>query len=322
MMQGKLKYTKILTPLAKLILKCKITPNMLTTVSWILGLSSAYFLFKNDNLFIILFLLHLFFDMLDGSVARIGKKQTKFGKWYDPVMDQIIMVAFIIQVWLQYSQDWMLIFIFIYLIHHISYFLSEFKTPILYARTYMTIMFILQFYIIGLIGMAIITCTGVLLQIIYLIKNWKQIVGKLAAPQRFLITYFLTIIIVRISLWNIDSSSIIYNDKLHHLYYGIIIVIIVILYAWFKKKEEIFGVGVGLALIIDEVMFVNEYILELFLGFTGGGKASYFSTYSISILIIISLIIIIFRDKIIQIIDKLEHIKSKRKYSKLTRVKK
>lgn len=64
------------------------TPNMLTTYSFILGLASVYFLYKNElSNFAICFALSFVFDCWDGYMARTFKMTSKFGDLYDHITD-------------------------------------------------------------------------------------------------------------------------------------------------------------------------------------------------------------------------------------------
>ena len=64
------------------------TPNMLTTYSFILGLASVYFLYKNDIFkFGVCFILAYVFDCWDGYMARKYNMTSEFGDLYDHISD-------------------------------------------------------------------------------------------------------------------------------------------------------------------------------------------------------------------------------------------
>ncbi len=66
------------------------TPNMITTLSLVFGLLSAYFLY--NRLYFIstgLFLISYLFDCCDGNYARMFNMTTKFGDLYDHITDFI-----------------------------------------------------------------------------------------------------------------------------------------------------------------------------------------------------------------------------------------
>jgi len=74
----------------------KILPNHLTIIRIIIGIFLFVFLFyyKNDSglLVISLFCLGIITDLLDGSVARALKKETKLGAILDSVADRILII--------------------------------------------------------------------------------------------------------------------------------------------------------------------------------------------------------------------------------------
>lgn len=62
-------------PISILIARIKIPPNAITCMSLIFGLTSIYYLFKNEYIFYVLFfILSIILDFNDGQVARINKK--------------------------------------------------------------------------------------------------------------------------------------------------------------------------------------------------------------------------------------------------------
>lgn len=91
----------VINPIVKFLLKIGFTPNMVTTVGFLGNLAAAIVIgwgaYKSltgemdwslvtwGGSLIIGFSL---FDMLDGQVARIGNKVSKFGAFYDSVLDR------------------------------------------------------------------------------------------------------------------------------------------------------------------------------------------------------------------------------------------
>jgi hypothetical protein len=80
----------------------KITPNMITTLSLILGILSSIFLYKDKCKLAALFtLLAYFFDCVDGHLARKYNMVTIFGDYYDHFSDifkfSLILVIFYIK---------------------------------------------------------------------------------------------------------------------------------------------------------------------------------------------------------------------------------
>jgi len=63
-------------------------PNAITIFGFILTIAAAFVIPKNLKLGGLLILLAGFFDMLDGIVARVNGKATKFGAFLDSVLDR------------------------------------------------------------------------------------------------------------------------------------------------------------------------------------------------------------------------------------------
>ena len=91
---------KIINPFVRLLIRCHVTPNMVTTVGFLGNLAAAvlivvmsydmaagirYSFLTIAGALIIGFSL---FDMLDGQVARLGNMSSTFGAMYDSVLDR------------------------------------------------------------------------------------------------------------------------------------------------------------------------------------------------------------------------------------------
>ena len=71
----------------------KITPNIISIISLIFGLSSAYFYFTNEVFYGGLFyLISYIFDAIDGKVARIKSSGKAYGEWLDMAIDRLNLV--------------------------------------------------------------------------------------------------------------------------------------------------------------------------------------------------------------------------------------
>lgn len=91
----------IINPAVRLLIKCGVTPNMITVIGLLGQIAGAalmvraghiasiggnpYATFTWAGVIIILFSV---FDMLDGQVARLGNMQTTFGAMFDSVLDR------------------------------------------------------------------------------------------------------------------------------------------------------------------------------------------------------------------------------------------
>lgn len=112
----------VIDPFVKLLIKLGLTPNVVTTIGFILNIGVAVIFVagaeegnRGDLSYVgwagALILFAGLFDMLDGQVARIGKMGSSFGALYDSVLDR-------------YSELVMFLGICYYLVGH-HYFLSS-----------------------------------------------------------------------------------------------------------------------------------------------------------------------------------------------------
>lgn len=76
-----------------------ITPNLITSISNILALLSAFLLafgiYTLNVIAIIIFLFSITLDTLDGDLARARNEGSKYGAWYDGVSDRLKFLAVI-----------------------------------------------------------------------------------------------------------------------------------------------------------------------------------------------------------------------------------
>jgi len=78
--------------ISKLLLKTKITPNQISLISFIVGLFGALFFYLGDYVYLVIggILVHLssIIDGCDGEVARLKLVESKYGGWFDAVLDR------------------------------------------------------------------------------------------------------------------------------------------------------------------------------------------------------------------------------------------
>jgi phosphatidylglycerophosphate synthase len=90
-------FIKISEVISGPLVKIGITPNMITTLSFIFGLIAVYLLYKDHYLLAgCSFVLGYFFDCMDGYVARKYNMISKFGDLYDHVTDVITNVILLV----------------------------------------------------------------------------------------------------------------------------------------------------------------------------------------------------------------------------------
>ena len=90
---------KIINPVVKRLIKMGVTPNVITTTGLVLNIVAAAlfiyagYLAREESFFYVglgggVVLFAGLFDMLDGRVARMGNKVSRFGAFYDSVLDR------------------------------------------------------------------------------------------------------------------------------------------------------------------------------------------------------------------------------------------
>jgi len=94
----------ICSPISSFIHSSGITPNMITTVSFLSGLTSLYFLYNYDiNKFMLLYIFSYICDCLDGFIARKYNMSTVFGDYYDHYTDIIQYLLFLTIIFYKYD---------------------------------------------------------------------------------------------------------------------------------------------------------------------------------------------------------------------------
>lgn len=76
------------------LVKLRVTPNTLSYISVVFG--AAFLLSAKSNWAILFLILSLLLDGIDGSVAIIGEKTTKYGALLDSVADRIVEVFWLL----------------------------------------------------------------------------------------------------------------------------------------------------------------------------------------------------------------------------------
>lgn len=84
-----------------------ITPNMITVLRFILTPVTLYLLWKEQYAWgTALFFIAAFTDALDGSVARIRNKITKWGIFFDPIADKLLIGSVLLLIAIQRISTW------------------------------------------------------------------------------------------------------------------------------------------------------------------------------------------------------------------------
>ena len=81
------KKDKFFSPLLKILIKLKVTPNMLSFSSVILAMLFIFFIQRDIRVSLAVLLAGLFFDTIDGSLARMSRKISSKGTFIDGFSD-------------------------------------------------------------------------------------------------------------------------------------------------------------------------------------------------------------------------------------------
>lgn len=105
--------TRLITPLARLMMRVGITANGITVVGAVGSWVASFLFFTNGNFFVgtLVIALFLLSDLFDGTIARLsGSNGTRFGALLDSTLDRISDAVVIIALifWsVENEQDWL-----------------------------------------------------------------------------------------------------------------------------------------------------------------------------------------------------------------------
>jgi CDP-diacylglycerol--glycerol-3-phosphate 3-phosphatidyltransferase len=83
-------FTRVLTPTAKFLLRCGIGPDTVTIVGTLGVVASALVFFPRGSFFVgtIAVTAFIFSDLLDGTMARLSGRESKWGAFLDSTLDR------------------------------------------------------------------------------------------------------------------------------------------------------------------------------------------------------------------------------------------
>lgn len=134
---------RFIEPFIKIIAKTGISPNVFTLLSFLFGIASVYFLFKNQVGFIVFSLLAILFDVIDGQLARYLKKESKIGFYLDHGNDRLVNFLMLLKYNVVFGAYW--IVLPLYIIHYFLFFVFKTKN-VIYTRTVLVGFFIFGYF--------------------------------------------------------------------------------------------------------------------------------------------------------------------------------
>jgi len=103
---------EITTPIAEVIDRFGISPNMITFFSLFFSIAAAYMFIENNLVFAFyMLLLASFSDLMDGAVARVSNRVTKFGGILDSIIDRYSDAIILFGLTIYLDSHFLLIFI-------------------------------------------------------------------------------------------------------------------------------------------------------------------------------------------------------------------
>ena len=85
-----LLYDRIVGPIARLLVRLKVTPNQVSVAGGLFNVAAAAFIINGNFLTAgLLYLLAGGIDLLDGLVARLSNQETMFGAFLDSTLDRV-----------------------------------------------------------------------------------------------------------------------------------------------------------------------------------------------------------------------------------------
>ena len=84
-------WTKVVTPVAKLLLRLGVSPDAVTLVGTLgVAFGALFFFPRGDLLAGVLFITaFVFSDLLDGTMARMTERSSRWGAWLDSTLDRV-----------------------------------------------------------------------------------------------------------------------------------------------------------------------------------------------------------------------------------------
>ncbi len=79
----------LINPIARIFIKIGLTPNIASIMGLIFSIIASVMIIKNKLIYAsALIILSGFFDVIDGAIARISNKASKFGSFFDSMIDR------------------------------------------------------------------------------------------------------------------------------------------------------------------------------------------------------------------------------------------
>ena len=155
---------------ARFFIRGGITANMMTCFSFLLGLGAVYSLFQQHLWFVILGILHLVVDGLDGVIAR-ATTPTQFGKYLDHISDQLIGIFLLLKVALITGDTMVYLVLVLVFLSQLLYTLSHLQAPTLFPRTFLLLPLMANLLTLGVLIAGVIGLYSLALQLKWILER-------------------------------------------------------------------------------------------------------------------------------------------------------
>ncbi len=153
------KTDNLVLPVVQVLARLGVHPNALTVCAFISGIVAVFFL--QTSLFFVFGMLHLFFDKVDGALARFAKQKSKVGFFLDHASDRSIEAFFLVQVASLFAVvPWVL---GLFIVYNIIFLLR--RRELFFARTILFLGAFLGLVELALIVAGVIYCIGLVIQV-------------------------------------------------------------------------------------------------------------------------------------------------------------
>ncbi len=103
----------------------KITPNFVSALTLIFSIICLYFFYTNEYLLSFLFyLIRTILDYSDGALARYQLLHSKFGKYFDLLIDWIFYLSFWVLLLINHEELWFIFFVPLLYVLLVEYFIE------------------------------------------------------------------------------------------------------------------------------------------------------------------------------------------------------
>jgi hypothetical protein len=143
----------------------------------------------------------------------------------------------------------------------------------------------------------------IILAFVVTMFGYSKTLPKLKESTAFILTFLLTILLIRLVLYLHPFDVIYHGKELHHFWFGLLFFISGLIIINKRKYLKIFLLGVGLGALVDELLLI---LMKL-------SSDIYWSGIYIIEIIILSILIIYYRENILKFLMKVKRNETKGK---------